>query len=191
MSSGKREILWQPKQESGLEHLVLSWSDTGVEADGFVLGIHKGQPFRCQYRIDLDTAWKVSLVSVNVWNPDLHELILKSDGKGNWSDPKGLSIPELDGCIDTDIAVTPFTNTIPIRRLQLQKGQSTELLVAYINVPELKLSATKQRYTCLEQTPTEALYRYEGLATGFQAEVRVDEMGLVIDYGKIWKRVYP
>ena len=37
--------------------------------------------------------------------------------------------------------------------------------------------------------PTEALYRYEGLATGFQAEVRVDEMGLVIEYGNIWKRI--
>jgi hypothetical protein len=189
MSSGKREVFWRPLNEPGLEHLVLSWSGTGVVADGFIIGI-EGRPFRLQYRIEMDTDWKAILVAARVWNPEMRELILKSDGNGNWSDSEGHSFPELAGCIDPDITVTPFTNTIPIRRLQLKTGQSVELMMAYITIPELKLSTAKQRYTCIEQGPNGALYRYEGLDSWFEAELQVDEMGLVIEYQNVWTRVY-
>ena len=51
-------------------------------------------------------------------------LHLESDGEGHWQE-NGKDRPDLHGCIDIDIQATPFTNTLPIRRLGLKTGEST------------------------------------------------------------------
>jgi hypothetical protein len=190
MNTKKQDILWRSLPEPGLEHLHLSASENGIAADGLIITSQDDRPIRLQYQIEMQKDWRVSLVTVQAWTPDLRTLILKSDGKGNWSDPNGLIISNLKGCVDVDITITPFTNTLPIRRLQLQAGQSEEIQVAYITAPELEISNTRQRYTFLDQTAKGAMYRFEGLDTGFQADLTIDEMGLVIDYPNLWTRVF-
>jgi hypothetical protein len=49
------------------------------------------------------------------------KLELISDGRGKWTDASGNPLPALDGAIDMDLSVSPFTNTLPIRRLRLPK----------------------------------------------------------------------
>ncbi len=92
-------------------------------------------------------------------------LHLRSDGEGNWQDSKGHLVEVLQGCVDIDISATPFTNTLPIRRLGLALGEAREILVAYVAVPALAPEPVRQRYTCLEAG---RLYRYsyEGLFRG-------------------------
>lgn len=51
-------------------------------------------------------------------------LVLKSDGNGHWKDHKGELFPDLGGCNDIDLYFSPFTNTLPIRRLLLKPGKS-------------------------------------------------------------------
>jgi hypothetical protein len=99
-------------------------------------------------------------------------------------------MPDLDGCIDVDISSTPFTNTLPIRRLGLEPGESEELAVTYILVPELLVGAERQRYDCLEAQAEGGLYRFEALPSGFTAELPVDADGLVIDYPGLFRRVW-
>jgi hypothetical protein len=112
------------------------------------------------------------------------------DDDGSWRHRGFEQVPDLTGCIDIDIAVTPFTNTLPIRRLQLlEEGQSAEIAVAWIHIPELTIENARQRYTLLERTGTGARYRFEGLSSGFQADLDVDADGLVIDYPGLWERV--
>jgi hypothetical protein len=89
--------------------------------------------------------------------------VLSADGKGKWFNAMGIPLAGLDGCIDIDISATPFTNTLPIRRLQLERGAAQVLRVAYIPVPALKPGAVEQRYTCLQPNQ---LCRYEGLTSG-------------------------
>jgi hypothetical protein len=45
--------------------------------------------------------------------------------------------PDLAGAVDIDISVSPFTNTLPIRRLRLARGLAADLTMAYVRVPEL------------------------------------------------------
>ena len=146
-------------------------------------------PVRTRYQIRVDTRWIVREADIDIWGPDHRRLALRSDGKGGWSDGDGNPLPELDGCIDIDLTATPFTNTLPIRRLGLGPGDTAEIKVVYIRVPELVTGAVMQRYTCLEQGATGARYRYEGLATGFRAEIDVDESGIVLDYPDIFRRI--
>ena len=69
--------------------------------------------------------------------------------------------------------MTPFTNTVAIRRLGLQVGEAAEIKVAYILVPELSLRAAPQRYTRL----ADRLWRFDGLDIDFTADLTVDEDG--------------
>jgi hypothetical protein len=96
----------------------------------------------------------------------------------------------LDGCHDVDIRVTPFTNTLPIRRLALAPGASAELRVGYITVPDLSIRPVRQRYTCLARSESGGIFRYDSLDSGFRADLTVDAHGLVVEYPGIWMRVW-
>ena len=81
--------------------------------------------------------------------------------------------------------MTPFTNTLPIRRLNLKKGQAHDVVTVYVHFPELAISADPQRYTCLEPMK---LYRYESLDSDFVREIEVDPDGLVVSYPGLFRR---
>jgi len=79
--------------------------------------------------------------------------------------------------------VTPATNTLPIRRLNLEVGQSQQVTAAWLKFPELKLEILFQLYTRLSPQR----YRYQS-GTSFSAELLVDDLGLVTVYPGGWER---
>ena len=184
------QALWTPWDGRGLEHLRLRVEGSGVEADGVVIGEEDGVAFRVRYVIRCDPGWGTREMVVDPLD-GRDPLRLDSDGDGNWSDASGQSIPELEGCIDVDLSATPFTNTLPVRRLGLGEGESAEIAVVYVDVPEMRLDASGQRYTCLERGASGGLYRYEdrGSFRGFAADLPVDADGLVLDYPGIFRRL--
>jgi hypothetical protein len=88
------------------------------------------------------------------------------------------------GCLDVDFAVTPATNTLPIRRLDLGIGKSESLTAAWIKFPELELQPLSQRYA----RTAEKIHGYES-EPGFSAEIVVDDLGLVTAYPRGWERI--
>jgi hypothetical protein len=192
MSAKNFEVMWTPWEGRGLEHLRLRIEESPIEADGVVVGEEDGIALRARYMIRCDPWWRTRELIVDPL--DGRELLhLRSDGKGNWSDVSGRSIPKLKGCTDVDLSVTPFTNTLPIRRLDLREGNSSEIVAVYVDVPDMRLDTSKQRYTCLERNAGGGLYRYEdeGLFRGFTADLPVDADGLVLDYPGIFRRLRP
>ncbi len=186
-----RDVMWLPWEGPGLEHLHLTFSPDGALADGVIIGITEGQPFRVRYVIRCDARWRVRETHVTLLSSDQPTIGLLSDGNGHWTTDTGEPRPDLDGCLDIDLIATPFTNTLPIRRLRLQPGTSADLLVAYVDVSELRLETARQRYTCLEAWPDGARYRFEVLPSGgFTAELLVDAYGLVINYPQLFRRVW-
>jgi uncharacterized protein len=185
-----REVMWTPWEELGIGHLRLVTSDDGVVANGLVIGLEAGRPFRIGYEVRCDERWRAR--EVRAAAPDLERPVLQllADGEGHWKSRGGEPIPELDGCIDIDISATPFTNTLPIRRLGLEPGESEELMVTYVRVPELLVGPERQRYGCLEAQADGGLYRFEALPSGFTAELPVDADGLVIDYPGLFRRAW-
>ncbi len=181
-------VLWTPLEQTGLEQLHLVENDTGVVADGLVLGIEHATPFRLWYQVRTDSDWNVRECLLQVDREKGHTLHLYTDGQGHWADAAGVACSTLEGCLDIDISSTPFTNTLPVRRLALTPGQSADLLVAYITIPDLSIRPVQQRYTCLSRTASSGIYRYEGLESNFTADLLVDAQGLVVDYPGIWKR---
>jgi uncharacterized protein len=155
-----------------------------------VIGLEAGRPFRIGYEVRCDGRWRVREVRAAAPGSGRPVLELLSDGEGRWKRRDGEPVPELDGCIDVDISATPFTNTLPIRRLGLEPGESEELAVTYIRVPELLVGAERQRYGCLDARGSGGLYRFEALPGGFTAELPVDAEGLVLDYPGLFRRAW-
>ena len=183
--------MWVPWSGPGLEHLRLALLPGGGSvADGLVVGLAGQRPFRARYAVRCDDRWRARELRVEVLDSGRPPLILFADGEGRWTAGGGNAVPALDGCLDVDIAVTPYTNTLPIRRLALAAGEATELRVAYISVPELCLTTDPQRYTCLAVRPAGGLYRYQSLAGDFTADLPIDADGLVIDYPHLFRRVW-
>ena len=186
----ERHILWSAWSEPGIEHLHLLQNDEAILADSMVVGVHNGMPFRLHYAITCDSHWNVKQLELVLLSGNHKSIKLQADGKGHWTTPAGDAVPMLDGCIDVDISATAFTNTLPIRRLTLKPGQSAELLVVYILVPDMELMIDRQRYTCLEVTNSGGLYKYESMDSDFSAELPVDSDGLVFNYPGLFKSLW-
>ncbi|MGE5071854.1 MAG: putative glycolipid-binding domain-containing protein [Anaerolineae bacterium] len=181
----KLEVLWRQLVGAGAEHLVLNL-DGDIRADSLAVGEVESTAYRIHYMIECDAGWNVQRVQME----DLLNRkygVLKRDENNLWTDEAGNKIRELDGCSQVDIMITPFTNTLPIRRLNLQVGESRPVAVAYISLPGLKLSRMEQRYTCLSKDENGTVYRYESLKSGFTADLKVDTDGLVVDYPNIFE----
>ena len=178
----ERHVMWIPAQKPGFEHLKLIELPKRVTVSGLLIGIDK-DPFRIHYEIGCDAHWRVHRVDIELLDlPIDHSVCLVADGNGQWTTADGEPLPEFDGCIDIDISVTPFSNTIPIRRLNLQVGQSADLKVLLITVPSMKLSLVEHRYTCLERQDAGGAYRFESLSAKTEVLLTIDRDGIVTDY---------
>lgn len=172
-----------------MEHLALGPVSGGrgaaIRADSVVIGSRGGRPYGLRYRIDCDAGWRV--LSFSIETVDGRGLRLLSDGEGRWRDEDGRPLPRFDGCIDIDLAGTPFTNTLPIRRLGLAPQSGTaRLTMLYVPFDTFEPVTDGQRYTCLVE---DRLYRYEAEDRSFAADLPVDEDGLVTDYPSLFERL--
>jgi uncharacterized protein len=176
---------WESWSGAGMQHLVLREGPEEVVAEAVVLDTAEELPFAARFRIVCDGAWRVRSVEAGLVGDD-RRVALAADGAGHWRDGAGRPLPELEGAIDVDVSVTPFTNTLPIRRLNLRAGESADLRVVYIVMPQGSVTLSPQRYTCLSPRRR---YRYESLDADFVAEVEVDADGLVVTYPDLFRRV--
>jgi hypothetical protein len=181
--------MWYVWDRPGLGHLRLVVGDSGVVADGMIIGVTQGRPFRLAYEVRCDPYWRVRYTRVGVpGEPPKVELL--SDGEVHWTGPDGRTVTYLEGCEYVDISETPFTNTLPMRRLGLVPGESAEITVAYFDGAMLQPWPEPQRYTCLEKDEEGGLYRFESLDGGFTADLPVDTDSLVLDYPGLFKRAF-
>jgi len=169
---------WQRWNHDGDETLTLHWENEGWTATGEV-----GRE-AVTYVIRLSATWKVSqfLLFRDVEGPDLW---LGTDGAGRWGEINGAHRPDIDGCTEIHLTCTPFTKTLPIRRLQLDVGDSADVLTASIDVETLGVVRVKHRYRRLGLRR----FEYSDLDTGVTAEFDIDEYGLVHDLSDHFRRI--
>jgi uncharacterized protein len=177
---------WQDWSGKGVEHLVLKEDQNQIVVDAAIIGPLDGHVFAARYKLLCDAGWRVRKVEITEIGSD-RSVQLVSNGAGNWVDGSGAAQPQLESAIDVDISITPFTNTLPIRRLNLHSGQSQEILAVYIQLPGVAITTDRQRYTCLEAGRR---YRYESVDSDFIREIEVDAHGLVTNYPGLFRRVF-
>ena len=175
--------MWR-RVDGGVEHVRVATVGDGVEVDGVVAlrgGGDGDGARRLRYLLRCDAAWSVRDVELHA-TEDGASLSLHAEAAGRWRDAS----PLLDGCVDVDLEAVVFTNTLPIRRLSLRVGESAVLDVAFVRLPSMSLVPVQQRYTRVARD----VYRYESLGSGFRADLRVDDDGLVVDYPGLARRLW-
>jgi hypothetical protein len=165
-----------------LEHLTLAASDEGVVATSVVIGERNGTNYGVAYKLVCDASWRVR--SVDLKRTDGRKLVLESDGDGHWRDGEGERLSRFDGCVDVDLSGSPFTNTIPIRRLE-PGGDGVVIDSLYIPFDDFDPIRDAQRYVGIEPARR---YRYESVDGSFAAEIEVDDEGLVLAYPPLFAR---
>ncbi len=177
-----RRVSWRRSDETRAEELcTISVRDAGLSLVGTILGADGGLPTRIEYRVLTDAAGATTAVHVR----DLRgfaqrTLALARDAKGNWV-VDGEPDRALKGCTDVDLGCSPSTNMLPVRRLHLGVGSSKTIRAARVAFPELSIEKTAQTYTRLDE------YTYRYASAGFEAELIVDDDGVVAQYAP-WER---
>ncbi|WP_340066659.1 putative glycolipid-binding domain-containing protein [Ascidiimonas aurantiaca] len=181
-------IIWRRDDESSTsETLQFKKYGKGFIVKSTVNGILESQPILMEYQIIINRDWVVKEVEIKSLLGELNKITLKSDLNGKWYDVENQEISELNGCIDIDISITPFTNTLPIKRLGNSLEQRTKITVLYFDIKNWEYKKVKQYYTKL----TDNLYKYEGVFRNFVADIPIDNSGFVTTYPKLFKRLYP
>ncbi len=169
---------------TGAELFELEETNSEIRMRGWVVTRVDGIDCAVSYQVTADQHWVTRGVSVRLESGGTRMLELEHDGGGTWL-VDGLPQPDLDGCLDVDLGISPSTNTLPIRRLMLVVGGKASLVAAWIRFPDLVVEGVPQSY---ERT-SESVYRYR--SDSFQAELEVDERGVVLRYGDdLWRAVH-
>jgi uncharacterized protein len=180
-----RTVLWRNLSRPGAEYCTLSHTTKGWIFHGaLILTLKRKQPVRFEYEVRCDSCWQTRGVQVRVTTGARERtLFLRVDKQQRWWQGSR-ELKRLRGCHDVDLFFSPSTNTLPIRRLQLAIGDSADVTAAWISSEKFVIKLLKQRYTRLARN----LYRYHS-ATGFRTEIRVDDLGLVVNYPPGWERI--
>ena len=180
----QKNISWQGKAYHSLENCILINTENGFEVNSIITGLHEQIIYRVEYFIKTNKNWEVVFFEImSNLSGKSQSFNFKSDGKGNWTSndkPNG----QFTGCIDIDISLTPFTNTLPINRLNLSKNEQQKINVLYIDILNRQIKSVQQRYTRLSKYQ----YKYENVPNDFEAIITVDDFGLVVNYPDLFER---
>src|SRR5215217_5571546 len=162
-------IIWKSGHYHSQEHCVLSQAADGNTITATINGHFEKKIYEVSYTIRTNEAWEViSVVITSSVNAHITRWQLKRE-REQWLQ-NGEVLENAAAAIDIDISLTPFTNTLPIRRLQLQPGQQQVIQVIYFDILQEEVKTVKQIYTCLSA----ASYRYEDFDKNFQALLRTN-----------------
>jgi len=196
-----RLVLWSGLDSWRAEVVSLDLSADGIVATGTQMGADP-VAYRLDYRLEAGPAFITQMLTVDVagetWGRQLR-LVRHADG--NWScdttergaaplPPAGGDVEAVSGALDCDLARSPLTNLMPVRRHHLhERPGEAELLMAWVSVPDLGLRPSEQRYEHVRREADHAVVRYVGRNRDFVGDLVVDRDGVVELYPDLARRV--
>lgn len=176
-------ILWKRLDSPGHDACCLEGDSTGWHIHGVAAFRSKRRVAQLCYEVHCNTEWRTQSATVTgrIGGRVINARIQRS-ARGLWK-LNGEHVPDLNGCDDVDLALTPATNTIAIRRLALRRGDSQHVRSAWFNVEDDECGVLEQSYTRLSRDT----YQYEAPRFNFHAKLTVNTHGLVTHYPTLWK----
>lgn len=180
----QKQYIWQSVAWTGLEILQLRKANA-VTVQSVIVGKSEGHtPFAITYTITLNNNWHIKSIVVRSLLDEKKVRLTNREDK--WYDGDGTHLPAFDGTEYIDLTLSPFTNTLPIRRLPFVADKRRKIDVIYIDLPNFSLRKVQQYYSKLSNYT----YRYQDVEVeNFVANITVDDDLLVTDYQGLFKRV--
>jgi hypothetical protein len=188
-----RTAAWHHHESrTGFEVVVFTAGPSTLGLRGSAAAVEDGEAWAVHYDIALDRAWRTTRATVRGLSADgAREVTLEVDAAGRWR-VDGSARPDLDGCLDVDLAASACTNTIPVHRMSLAVGDAAEAPAAYVRAADLAVKRLEQRYLRADDTGGGPHHRYEYSAPTFDfaTQITCDDAGLVLTYPGIARRAH-
>ena len=177
--------LWRWLQVTGLERFDLVRAAEGWIFRGTILTLADDTAAEARYEIFCDHSFRTRSANISLVDSNGERNLKIETQNGRWFE-NGRENKTVGGALDIDLGWSPSTNTLPIRRLKLEIGESSgEFVAAWVRFPELSLQPLPQEYLRLANRQ----YRYSSREGAFVASLTVDDDGLIMDYEGFWLRV--
>jgi uncharacterized protein len=175
-----RSLIWRGVEEWRAEAAEVEVGPHTLHASGTQIS-DDPRPYRVDYRLDCGDGFVTTRLELVA---GAARLSLERAHDGAWH-ADGEPLDGLSDALDCDLAFSPLTNAMPILRHNLHRepGQH-EFTMAWVDVPDLKVHASPQRYTHIRP----GLVRFESLDSDFTADLELDEDGLVVFYPQLARR---
>ena len=139
-----------------------------------VQGTQLGADYRLDYVLDTGARF----VSERLW------LECRHAGGTRTLELRRGSKPLKGEILDVDLGFSPLFNSLPVLRDRLHEGGETrEYVMAWVAVPELTVSRSRQRYVPLERG------RVRFRSGSFSADLQFDRDGFVVTYPGLAEKV--
>jgi hypothetical protein len=183
----ERFLVWTIDETAGFDAAWATLDGTRLRAAGRQVG-QRPEPWWTAYELETGDDFVTARVAIESrWSDGAASLELLRDASG-WT-VNGEARPDLAGALDCDLAACPLTNTMPVLRHRLlEEPADLEFLMAFIEVPELRVVPSVQRYTHvrpLDGGGAVITYRSDS----FRSDLVVDRDGFVLDYPQRGRRV--
>jgi hypothetical protein len=174
-------IIWKRLNLPGHDFAQVVSTSDGHTLSGTAVFVSDGENFCLDYSVCCNPSWETKTVLVSgVANGKPVEIEIVVTPDKHWL-RNGVEQPKVQGCIDVDLEFTPATNLLPLRRENLDIGESCEAVAAWLRFPELTMELLPQTYRRISGS----LYRYS--SGEFSADLTARESGLVTHYSGLWK----
>jgi hypothetical protein len=197
----RRFVLWSGLDAWRVEVASLEIGPDALAATGTQIGVEP-LPYRLDYELQTGPGFVTETLNVDVagdnWGRHLR-LLRQADG--SWEcrtdeegevalAPAGGDVVALAEAQDCDLALSPLTNLMPIRRHHLHErpGQA-DFLMAWVSVPDLAVHPSEQRYEHVSRDIDHSIVRYIGRDPDFVGDLVVDRDGIVKLYPDLARRV--
>lgn len=181
----EQSIIWRRFEAigAGHEYARVFFEDSKRFLDGTAIFVYEKRFCRLDYKIECDVNWQTVSAQVSGFvGMEKIEIGIAVDAKKCWT-INGKANPQTANCTDIDLNFSPVTNTLPVRRLNLQIGEKAEVRAAWLRFPSFKLEVLKQTYERI----AENVFHYESAGGKFKTEIEINDFGLVINYPNLWE----
>jgi hypothetical protein len=188
VAGSERLLVWSVDATAGFDGAWATISGRRLLAEGRAVG-QRPRPYWVSYRLETtDDFVHRRLVAESRWPGGSARLDLRRT-RGRWT-VDGVPRADLAEALDCDLMACPLTNTMPVLRHDLL-GTPADLtfLMAFVEIPGLRVVPSRQRYTHLRTTGDGAVVRYR--SGRFRSDLTFDAEGFVVDYPQLGSRIRP
>ncbi len=176
----RRVLVWRGLDEWTAESAEVTLEGDRLQARGVQIGADPSG-YRLTYELDTAERYVTTRLSVRAegdgWSRSLE---LRRNQEGEWrADGEPVDL-DLAGALDCDLALSPLTNFMPIKR---DAGGPEDYVMAWVSVPDLQVHRSEQRYEPIADG------RVRFSSPGFTADLDLDDDGFVAYYPGIAERL--
>ena len=175
-------VVWKRLDLPGHEFAEFSSDAQSHTLTGSAVFVAEGKSCMLSYKVVCNELWQTQEVHVQGVVKGKHiEITLEVSQHKVWT-LNGIEQPQVEGCIDVDLAFTPATNLLPIKRCNLAIGKSEHAVAAWLKFPELTLEKLSQTYRRI----SDSQFHYSSAGGKFETDLTVKASGLISNYPELW-----